>query len=89
MATDDGATVRALLAAAGISPPDDEVEAMIQMYPTLRASADALYTPEASRFLPAYLPTDANLEARRMASCRRRSPTPPRRCATAPSRVSR
>ena len=63
MATDDGATVRALLAAAGISPPDDEVEAMIQMYPTLRASADAMYTPEASRFLPAYLPTDANLEA--------------------------
>ena len=40
----------------GISPPDDEVEAMIQMYPALRASADALYTPEASRFLPAYLP---------------------------------
>ena len=36
---------------------------MIQMYPALRASADALYTPEASRFLPAYLPTDANLEA--------------------------
>ena len=57
MATDDGATVRALLAAAGISPPDDEVEAMIQMYPTLRASADVLYTPEASRFLPA-VPAD-------------------------------
>jgi hypothetical protein len=61
MATDDGATVRALLAAAGIAPPDDEVDAMIQMYPALRASADALYTPEASRFLPAYLPADADL----------------------------
>jgi hypothetical protein len=63
MPTDDGATVRAMLAASGISPPDDEVEAMIQMYPALRASADALYTPEASRFLPAYLPTDVDLEA--------------------------
>ena len=64
MTTDDAATVRALLAAAGISPPDDEVEAMIQMYPALRASADALYTPEASRFLPASSPTDADLEAK-------------------------
>jgi len=61
MSTNDEATVRALLAAAGISPPDDEVEVMIQMYPALRASADALYTLEAARFLPAYLPTDANL----------------------------
>ena len=64
MSTDDEATVRALLAAAGVSPPDDEVEAMIQMYPALRGAADALYTEEASRFLPAYLPTDADLEAK-------------------------
>ena len=61
MQPDDETTVRALLAAARISPPDDEVDAMVQMYPTLRASADALSTPEASRFLPAYLPTDADL----------------------------
>ena len=61
MSTDDGATVRAMLAAAGITPPDDEVETMIQSYPALRASADALYTEEASRYLPAFLPTDADL----------------------------
>ncbi len=64
MATDHAATARALLAAAGIAPPDDEVEAMIQMYPALRASADALYTPEAARFLPAYLPVDADMVAK-------------------------
>ena len=69
MASDDDATVRRLLAAVGIAPPSDEVDEMILAYPALRASADALYTPEASRFLPAYLATDAelsraNLEAR-------------------------
>jgi hypothetical protein len=69
MATDDDATVRRLLAAMGIAPPNDEVEEMIKAYPALRASADALYTPEASRFLPAYLAADAepsssNLEAK-------------------------
>jgi hypothetical protein len=63
MATDDDATVRRLLAAVGILPPDDEVDAMVQMYPALRASADALYTPEASRFLPAYSATDAELSS--------------------------
>jgi hypothetical protein len=61
MASDDDATVRRLLAAMGIAPPDDEVDEMIQAYPALRASADALYTPEASRFLPAYLATEAEL----------------------------
>jgi len=64
MGNDDGATVRALLAAAGIAPPDDEVEAMIQSYPGLRDAADSLYTEEASRYLPAFFPTDADLEAR-------------------------
>lgn len=63
MATDDDATVRSLLAAMGIAPPDDEVEEMIQAYPALRAAADALYTPEASRFLPAYLAVDAELSS--------------------------
>jgi hypothetical protein len=55
MATDDDATVRRLLAAMGIAPPNDEVEEMIQAYPALRASADALYTPEASHFVPAFV----------------------------------
>ena len=61
MASDDDATVRRLLAAMGIEPPDDEVVEMIKSYPTLRASADALYSPETSRFVPAYLATDAEL----------------------------
>ncbi len=64
MEIDDGAIVRALLAAAGINPPDDEVEAMIQSYPRLRATADSLYTEEAARYLPAFFPTDADLEAK-------------------------
>ena len=69
MATDDDAAVRTLLAAMRIAPPDDEVDEMIQAYPALRAAADSLYTPEASRFLPAYLVTGSdlsgtNLEAR-------------------------
>lgn len=61
---DDDTTVRALLAAAGIAPPEEEIEAMVQGYPRLRGAADALYTDEAARFLPAYFPTDADLEAR-------------------------
>ena len=63
MATDDEVTVRRLLAAIGIEPPDDEVVEMIKSYPALRASADALYSPEASRYLPAYLMTDAELSS--------------------------
>jgi hypothetical protein len=63
MVTDDDATVRRLLAAVGIAPAGEEVDAMIQMYPALRASADLLYTPEASRFLPAYLATGAELSS--------------------------
>jgi len=59
MATDDAAAVRKLLAAIGIEPPDDEVDEMIKSYPGLRASADALYSPEAARFVPAFLITDA------------------------------
>ncbi len=64
MELDDGAIVRALLAAAGITPPDDEIEAMIRSYPGLRAAADSLYTAEAARYLPAFFPTDADLEAK-------------------------
>ena len=64
MAVDPSAAVRALLAAAGIRPPEDEVEAMIQSYPGLRAAADSLYGEEAARFLPAFFPSDADLEER-------------------------
>ena len=39
----------------GIEPPDDEVEEMTKAYPALRAAADALYTPEASHFVPAFV----------------------------------
>ena len=60
MATDDGATVRSLLAAIGIEPPADEVDEMIKSYPALRAAADSLYSPETARFVPAFLITDTN-----------------------------
>ena len=59
MATDDEVTVRRLLAALGIEPPEDQVAEMIKSYPALRASADALYSPEASRYLPAYVNREA------------------------------
>ncbi len=64
MQPDDDARVRALLAAAGIHPPEDEIEAMVRAYPALRAAADSLYTEEAARHLPAFTPTDAELEAK-------------------------
>jgi hypothetical protein len=60
MTTDDETTVRRLLAAMGIAPPDDEVAEMVKSYPTLRAAADSLYTPEAARFLPAFVLNDAD-----------------------------
>ena len=55
MTTDHESTVRRLLAAVGIDPPDDEVDEMVKSYPALRAAADSLYTSEASRFVPAFL----------------------------------
>jgi hypothetical protein len=55
MASDDDVTVRRLLAALSIAPPDDEVEEMIKSYPALRAAADSLYTPDASHFVPAFV----------------------------------
>lgn len=39
-------TVRTLLDAANITVPDDEIAALIQSYPVLRAQADGLYLPE-------------------------------------------
>ena len=64
MASEVDTTVRALLAAAGIAPPDDEIEAMIRAYAGLRAAADSLYREEPARYLPAFFPTDADLEAK-------------------------
>ena len=64
MSTDDATTVRALLEAAEIEPTPEEVEKMIAAYPGLRAAADSLYIEEAMRFLPAFFPTDAELDAK-------------------------
>lgn len=61
MDTDVDTTVRSLLAAMGIAPPAEEVDEMIKSYPALRAAADSLYTPEASRFEPMYRVTGAAL----------------------------
>lgn len=60
MIEDPSATVRALLAAAGIAPPEAELEAMIAGYPTLRAAADGLYLDAANAFSPAFLPSDGD-----------------------------
>lgn len=60
MIEDPSATVRALLAAAGIAPPEAEIEAMIAGYPTLRAAADGLYLDAAASFSPAFLPSDGD-----------------------------
>ena len=62
MEPNDRLTVKALLAAARITPSDEEVEAMAKSYPGLRSAADSLYTEAATRYLPAFYPTDAELE---------------------------
>ena len=64
MEVDDSKIVRALLAAAGVAPTEDEVEEMVRSYSALRREADSMYRPEAGRFLPAFFPTDEDLEAR-------------------------
>lgn len=64
MAADARSTVRALLAAANIAPPEPEVEAMIEAYPALRAAADSLYTDEISRFEPVFFPTEVEVAER-------------------------
>lgn len=61
---DDGDIVRALLSAAGIHPSEDEIRAMIRVYPGLRSAADALYCEEAALYLPAFHPTDSDMEAK-------------------------
>ncbi|MBW2427066.1 MAG: hypothetical protein JRG86_22690 [Deltaproteobacteria bacterium] len=64
MEDDSEKTVRALLAAAGIRPPEDEIEKMVRAYPGLRAAADSMFTDEIARFLPAFSPTNEDLEER-------------------------
>jgi hypothetical protein len=50
------ATVRNLLAAAGMSLPDDKVEMYVRIYPRLRAAADALFDiPEVRYQQPAVI----------------------------------
>jgi hypothetical protein len=60
MIEDPRTPVRALLAAAGIAPPEAEVEQMIAGYPSLRAAADGLYLAEVDAFAPAFLPSDGD-----------------------------
>lgn len=43
MADEDVQTVRTLLAAAGLQPPDDEVERLARLYPGLRRSVDRFH----------------------------------------------
>ena len=64
MKDESAKTLRALLVAAGIEPPEDEVAKMIQSYPALRAAADGMFTDEISRFLPTFFPTDEDLAER-------------------------
>jgi hypothetical protein len=42
--------VRAMLSAAGLSPPPEEVAQLVAGYPALRAAADALYQVPAARY---------------------------------------
>ncbi len=64
MPDDAASNVRALLAAAGLAPPEAEVVAMIEAAPALRAAADALYTDEISAFEPVFLPIAPERPAR-------------------------
>lgn len=77
---DPATTVRALLGAAGIAPPEPEVEALIAAYPALRAAADALFTDAISRCEPLFLPNDDLASSGEVVSRdhgRRRGPRPP------------
>ncbi len=56
MAPEVETTVRNLLAAAGMSLPDDKVALYVGIYPRLRASADALFAiPEIRYDQPAVI----------------------------------
>lgn len=45
------ATIRTLLAAAGLTASEQEVEAFAAAYPANRAAADALYAVPATRYV--------------------------------------
>ena len=47
------ASFAALLAAAGLPVPDDEVERLAQLYPDLRASVDRFYAVDVGDEVPA------------------------------------
>ena len=46
MSGDERRTVQALLAAAGLTVPSDELETLVVSYPNLRRSLDALFEVE-------------------------------------------
>lgn len=49
---DDRTTVRALLDAAGLNPPDEDVEALIEGYSRTRQMAALLFTVDEARYEP-------------------------------------
>jgi hypothetical protein len=49
-------TVEAMLAAAGLTPPPDEVAELVAAYPALRASIELLYAPEFALAEPLLVP---------------------------------
>jgi hypothetical protein len=52
-------TVRALLAAARLSPSEDEVAGLVAMYPDYRAGIEALYAVPETRYANPALVFDA------------------------------
>lgn len=52
---DTEAIVRARLTEAGLGHDDEKVAAFVKVYPTLRASADRLFIPEARYEEPAMI----------------------------------
>ncbi len=49
---DDRTAVRALLDAAGLNPPDEDVEALVQGYARTRQMAALLFTVDEARYEP-------------------------------------
>jgi hypothetical protein len=47
---DDAITVRALLDAAGLNPPDEDVEALVQAYARKRRMVALLFTVKEARY---------------------------------------
>ena len=89
MATDDGATVRGLLAAVGIEPARRRGGSDDPDVPhAARVGRRACTRPRRRASCPRTCSTDANWRHSERRRCRRRSPTPPPRCAAAPSRAS-